>query len=868
MSQVTINGFAKQIGISVDKLITQLEQAGISGKVHADLLEDDEKIRLLQYLKGDASQKPEARERISLKRKSTDQIKQTSRTGAARTIHVEVKKRRTFVKRSVLEAQQAEAEAVAAEAQQRIEKEAKEKSQEKIRAAEQQAQQAEQEVVQERLRAEHEAQQSQQPPPSPEQKKEQQPLAPTMQTDASIASEADSQSAETALETAKTSAEKTTATVPSTPDRAAKKKDDKAKKGRKGKRGKQAADERSGRTELHATKRRKDKSRRQLRKPGNISSSIADQHAFEKPTEPTIHEVHIPETITVGELAQAMSIKAGEVIKAMMSMGSMVTINQVLDQDSAILLVEEMGHIAKVADADDPEAFIVHDDDAEQLPRSPVVTVMGHVDHGKTSLLDYLRKSTVAAGEAGGITQHIGAYKVKVNDQEICFLDTPGHEAFSAMRARGAGATDLVILVVAADDGVKPQTIEAINHAKVAEVPIIVAINKIDKEGADPERVKQELAHHEIISEGWGGDVLMTEVSAITGQGITELLESVLLQAEVADLKARACGNATGLIVEAWLDKGRGPVATVLVQQGMLKQGDIILAGQETGRVRVLADDQGRKTTQAGPSTPVEIQGLAGVPIVGDDLIVVSNERKAREIAFNRQSKSRELKLAHQQKSKLESMFNRMGTGDIKTLHVLIKADVQGSVEALRDSLEKLSVDEVNVNVIHGMVGGINESDVNLALAADAIMIGFNVRADATARKLIENEGVGVFYHNVIYDVVDAIKLTMTGMLSLLSKEEHVGLVEVRDVFRAPKIGAIAGCFVSEGIVKRNLPVRVLRDNIVIFDGAIDSLRRFKDDVAEVKNGYECGVGIRDYNDIKIGDQIEVFEIIQTAQEL
>ena len=649
-------------------------------------------------------------------------------------------------------------------------------------------------------------------------------------------------------------------------------KDDRPKKSRKSRRGRleEEGEEAPTREELHATKRRKNKNRRQpIRKPGQISSSTADQHAFEKPTAPVVHEVIIPETITVGELAQSMSIKAGEVIKAMMDMGSMVTINQILDQDTAVLLVEEMGHVPKVADADDPEALLVdEDDDVEQQSRPPVVTVMGHVDHGKTSLLDYLRNAKVAAGEAGGITQHIGAYKIKVDDNEICFLDTPGHEAFSSMRARGAKATDLVILVVAADDGVKPQTVEAINHAKAAEVPMIVAINKIDREQADIDRVKQELANHEVIPEDWGGDVLMNEVSALTGQGIDALLESVLLQAEIADLKARHDGNASGIVIEARLDRGKGPVATVLVQQGLLNQGDIILAGKETGRVRVLSDDSGNKVKSAGPSTPVEIQGLAGVPVAGDDLVVVSDERKAREIAIGRQGKSKEVKMAQQQKAKLESMFNRMEEGDVQTLNVLVKADVQGSVEALRDSLEKLSVDEVNVNVIHGMVGGINESDVNLAMAANGVIIGFNVRADGSARKLIETEDITVFYHNVIYDVVDSIKASMTGMLSPISKEEHVGLVEVRDVFRAPKIGAIAGCYVSEGIVKRNLPVRVLRDNIVIFEGAIDSLRRFKDDVSEVKSGYECGIGIKDYNDIKIGDQIEVFEIVQSAKEL
>lgn len=848
MPQVTIDGFAKQIGISIEKLLDQLEHAGISGKSKSDLLEDDEKIKLLQYLKGGT------KERISLKRKTTDQIKQTSRTGAARTVHVEVKKRRTFVKRSVLETEQAEIAAKNAE----IEEECLRQEEEARLTLEAEelakAQALENEKIRESKQAEID---------SGSNDVKENSLTESPNSEESVTSEVDVQPTDSQKPQVAGVTDKKLDTDA--------KKDDRPKKRKKGKRGKYAHDdENSGRTELHAAKRRRDKGRRQpLRKPGNISSSIADQHVFEKPTAPVIHEVQVPETITVGELAQSMSIKAGEVIKTMMAMGSMVTINQILDQDTAILLIEEMGHVAKVADEDDPEALLINQDEVvEEQSRPPVVTVMGHVDHGKTSLLDYLRKAKVAAGEAGGITQHIGAYKVSINDQEICFLDTPGHEAFSSMRARGAKATDIVILVVAADDGVKPQTIEAIHHAKAAGVPMIVAINKVDKEQADADRVKQELSNHQVIPEEWGGDVLMNEVSAITGQGTNELLESVLLQAEVADLKARLTGSATGLVIEARLDKGKGPVATVLVQHGILNQGDIILAGRETGRVRVLSDDLGRKVSHAGPSTPVEIQGLAGVPVAGDDLVVVSDERQAREIALNRQGKSKEVKMAQQQKTKLESMFNRMEGGAVKTLYVLVKADVQGSVEALRDSLEKMSVDEINVDVIHSMVGGINESDVNLAMAANAIVIGFNVRADATARKLIENESVSVHYHNVIYHVVDTVKATMSGLLSPIAKEEQVGLVEVREVFRAPKIGAIAGCFVSDGSVKRNLPVRILRDNIVIFEGAIDSLRRFKDDVNEVKNGYECGIGIKDYNDIKVGDQIEVFEIIQTAQEL
>jgi translation initiation factor IF-2 len=864
MSKVTIDSFAKQIGISIDKLLDQLEQAGIAGKKKDDLLEDDEKITLLQFLKGVGSQKQGAQGRISLKRKTTDEIRQTTRTGAARTVHVEVKKRRTFVKRSVLEAEQAEVLAKEAEVEAELirqqETEAAEiaAEAEKVRVAEEAQIVAEQQEAEEAGRLAQEALDAEKAKLTPE---------PVGETADEAPAKVSERIETVAVEPVPPVKELATAIIKPAPP---KEPESPAKKGKKGKKGRIGDTGGAGREELHASKKRKNKMRRSpSRKPGNISSSIADQHAFARPTAPVIHEVFVPDTITVGELAQAMSIKAGEVIKTMMGMGSMVTINQILDQDTAILLVEEMGHIAKASDHVDPEAILVEEvDDSELLPRPPVVTVMGHVDHGKTSLLDYLRNAKVVAGEAGGITQHIGAYKVKLNDHEICFLDTPGHEAFSAMRARGASATDLIILVVAADDGVKPQTIEAINHAKVAGVPMIVAINKIDREQADPDRVRQELTNYEVVPEEWGGDVLMNEVSAITGQGIDSLLESVLLQAEVADLRARAEGSATGIVIEARLDKGRGPVATVLVQQGTLKQGDIVLAGRETGRVRVISNDIGKTIKMAGPSTPVEIQGLSGVPVAGDELMVVTDERKARDVANSRQGKSKEIKLAKQQKAKLEGMFSKMVEGDVKTLNILVKADVQGSVEALRESLIKLSVDEVTVNVVHDMVGGINESDVNLAMAADAIIVGFNVRADSSARKLIENEGISIYYHNVIYDVVDTVKALMSGLLSPVSQEKHVGLVEVRDVFKAPKIGSIAGCYVTEGSVKRNLPVRILRDNIVIFEGAIDSLRRFKDDVNEVKAGYECGIGIKDYNDIKVGDQIEVFEVVQSAGTL
>jgi translation initiation factor IF-2 len=597
---------------------------------------------------------------------------------------------------------------------------------------------------------------------------------------------------------------------------------------------------------------------------------MSGQHAFEKPTQPIVREVVLPETITVAELAQKMSIKAAEVIKTLMGLGSLVTINQVLDRDTATVVIEEMGHTVKEAKPTSPEALLEQPLEAAGAaaaePRPPAVTVMGHVDHGKTSLLDHIRKTRVASGEAGGITQHIGAYHVKIDKGVVTFLDTPGHEAFTAMRARGARATDLVILVIAADDGVKPQTIEAIHHARDAGVPMVVAINKIDKPDADPERVRQELTKHEVVPEEWGGEELFVNVSAKTGEGIDKLLQAVLLQAELLELKAVKVGPASGIVVEARLDKGRGPVATVLIQRGTLHRGDIVLVGGEYGRVRAMLDENAKAVKEAGPSIPVELQGLSGVPYAGDELTCVESERKAREIALYRQGQLKDTKLARQQAARLADVFEQMKEGEFTTLSLLIKADVQGSVEALTDTLERLSTDEVKVKVIHGMVGGISESDVNLAVAAGAIIIGFNVRADSAARRLIESEGVDVHYYNVIYDAVDELRNAISGMLAPQIKEQMVGLAEVRDVFRARKFGAIAGCYVSEGVVRRNLPIRVLRDNVVIYEGELESLRRFKEDVNEVKAGTECGIGVKNYNDVKVGDQIEVYERIEIAR--
>ena len=813
MAAIKLQQFAEQIGITSSKLVQQLAAAGITEKGADDLLSDQEKEQLLSYLRGGGkAETPNDRPKITLSRKSTSSVRQASRTGPSRTVHVEVRKRRTYVRRGDLQRQQEEAKK-AAEAEEAA-RQAAEAEKEAKAAAEAEAVRAAQEVEQEQA----------------------------------------------ALSEPVTS---TVVELPPDDRKAAIKRDEKLKK-KKGK----GAD----REKLHVAAGRggRRKPKRKVVKPGKITSATAGQHAFERPTVPVVHEVRVPETITIAELAQAMSVKAAEVIKALMDMGTMVTINQVLDQDTGILVVEEIGHRAIAVDAEDPEDYLigVEEETRTQTRRAPVVTIMGHVDHGKTSLLDYLRKTHVASGEAGGITQHIGAYRVDTKHGPIAFLDTPGHEAFSSMRARGAKVTDIVILVVAADDGVKPQTVEAIHHARNAGVTVIVAINKIDKENADPERVKQELAKHEVIPESWGGDVLTNNISAVTGEGIDELLESVALQAEILDLRAPVDGLASGVVVEARLDKGRGAVTTVLVQKGTLKKGDILLVGREFGRVRAMTDDQGRTIREAGPSHPIEIQGLGGVPNSGDDAAVVSNERKAREIAMYRQGKLRESKLAKQQKAKLENIFKQMDEAETRTLNLIIKADVHGSVEALTESLEKLSRDEVRVTVVHGMVGGINESDVNLAAASDAIIIGFNVRADATARRLIESEGIDVHYYDVIYDVVEEVKAGLLGLLSPVIKEEAVGLADVRDVFRVSKIGAIAGCLMMEGEVRRGLPVRVLRDNVVIFDGQIDSLRRFKEDVGEVKAGVECGIGVRNYNDIKVGDQIEIYQKVEQRPTL
>ena len=808
MSETTVKSFADQIGVQPETLLRQLTDAGVSDKRTEDALSEDEKEQLFRFLRTSTGADEEAagRKKITLKLKSTSQVTHSTRTGGKRTVQVEVRRKRTFVKRTSAE--------VEPTAEVPVEPPA---------------------------------------PPAP---------APVAESPAAAPTPA-------AVETVAAVPATAPAAVPSPDTRKppAKEKDKPDRKSRGDKRGRG-----QDRGELHLAAGKRPKRKERMSK-SPVVTSVTGQHGFALPTTPIVHEVILPETITVAELSQKMAIKAAEVIKTLMKLGTMVTINQVLDRDTATIVVTELGHTVKEGRPESPEDLLETGGAiyGEAEPRPPVVTVMGHVDHGKTSLLDYIRKAKVAAGEAGGITQHIGAYHVETPKGVITFLDTPGHEAFTAMRARGAKATDIVVLVVAADDGVMPQTVEAIHHARNAGVPLVVAINKIDKPDAAPDRVRQELTQHSVISEEWGGQDQFVSVSAKTGEGIDALLDALLLQAEVLELKAPRQGPAQGLVVEARLDKGRGPVASVLVQRGLLQRGDVVLIGREFGRVRAMNDENGQPVKGAGPSIPVEVLGLSGVPNAGDEVAVVESERKAREIALYRQGKFKDVQLAARAATKLSNVLDQMqqevGAG-AKTLNLVIKADVQGSAGALSTSLEKLSTDEVKVKVVHSMVGGINESDANLAVASKAVIIGFNVRADAGARRLIEQNGIDVHYYNVIYDAVDEVKAAMTGMLSPQFKEQVVGLAEVRDVFRSPKFGAVAGCYVVEGVVKRNRPIRVLRDNVVIFEGELESLRRFKDDASEVKAGLECGIGVKNYNDVQVGDQIEVFEKVEVARTL
>jgi len=857
MSEVTVRELAEVVGIPVDRLLVQLGKSGLPHTDADQRLNEQDKAQLLGHLRhlhGGGETDASAPRKITLKRKSVNELK-ISTQGRKKTITVEVHKRRTYIRNqekqaveSVLVGNGDEAERMEA-AKQALHDEAKRRHQEideRLRTEEESREKEEtarqiEELERRKIAAEERAREQEQEKDTERKKEEEQ------QASASASEESDAARAKTEATLA---AEQ--AAVVSAKRGDARKPERGARKGDKPK---------HGRTELHVA-REKSGRRRKKPKARPVIKASPSRHGFELPTAPVVREVSIPETISVSELAQKMSIKSSELIKAMMNLGTMVTINQVIDQDTATIVVEELGHQPVTFKEDTVEDDLVQEsaDDRQSAPRSPVVTIMGHVDHGKTSLLDFIRRTKVADGEAGGITQHIGAYHVETDKGTLSFLDTPGHAAFTAMRARGAKVTDIVVLVVAADDGVMPQTVEAIQHARAAEVPIIVAVNKIDVPDADPERIKQDLANHEVIPESWGGDTIFVNVSAKTGEGVEELLESVILQSEVLELNAPASGPARGVVIESRLDKGRGPVASVLVQSGLLEKGDIILAGQEFGRVRSLYDQAGQETQQAGPSIPVEVLGLSGTPNAGDEAMVVPDERKAREIAQFRQVKDREVRLARQQAAKLENVFDQMTEGKVDVLNIVIKADVQGSVEALRDALTELSIDEVKVNVVTAATGGISETDVNLAIASKAIVIGFNVRADAAARRIIENEGVDLHYFSVIYEVIDTVKQAISGMLSPEVREAIIGIAEVRDVFRSKKLGAIAGCIVSEGVVRRSSPIRVLRDSVVIYEGELESLRRFKDDVSEVKSGTECGIGVKNYNDVKVGDQIEVFE--------
>ena len=928
MSDIKVKDLAKTIGVTAKHLVEQLNEAGVDISKTDDAITEEQKQVLLSFLQqrhGKSSENTvSAPKKITLKRKSVSEIKLggVARSGG-KSVSVEVRKKRTYIKRSPAEQAEAEAEALrqkeaeekaieqAKLEQQRLEEEAKQKQQQEESAREQQeiddvkreeaaisaAVEAEKEAEEEArlaaaeekkaLKAEEKASKTKKADAKPTKKLTASEIAhkkleeadakrraanlARLEAERALKERKKARQEEAVLEKERAQAKKD-ADAKEKEQKAVKKEREKANaapssKEKQDRRGANRAGQKpafGGRKELHvshgkAGRRKKKKGGAHKQAPMMESS---EEHGFTLPTEPVVHEVDVPETISVADLAQRMSVKAGEVIKALMGLGTMATINQALDQDTAVIVVEEMGHIAKPVQENEIEMSLdVSDEHAgEAESRAPVVTVMGHVDHGKTSLLDYIRSAKVTAGEAGGITQHIGAYMVETSRGKITFLDTPGHAAFTEMRSRGAKVTDIVILVVAADDGVMPQTIEAVQHAKAAGSVLIVAINKMDKEDANPERVKQELSNHEVIPEDWGGDAQFIPVSALTGKGIDDLLDAISLQAEVMELAAPVAGPAKGVVIESRLDKGRGTIVTVLVQSGTLRKGDIVVVGQEYGRVRAMFNDHGESLPESGPSTPVEILGLSGTPAAGDELQVAPDERKAREIANFRLTKAREIKMAQQQAAKLDEMFNKMESGDVKTLNIVVKADVHGSSEAVSQALLKLSTDQVKVNVIASGVGGINETDAQLAGASNAILIGFNVRADNTARRIIAEKGLDVQYFSIIYDLIDEVTQAMTGMLEPVYKDEIIGLARVDDVFRSPKFGDIAGCLVTEGVVKRTNPIRVLRDNVVIYEGELESLRSFKDDVNEVQSGVECGIGVKNYTDVKAGDQIEVFE--------
>jgi translation initiation factor IF-2 len=864
MTQVTVKELAQTVNTPVERLLQQMREAGLSHNSADQVVTDTEKQKLLSHLKGSA--KLDEPSKITLQRKTQTTLK----VSGSKTVNVEVRKKKTYVKQNPADSlaeQQRELEA------QRAAEEARLKAEEEAR---QQAEEARLKVEQEaRLKAEEEARQ--------------QAIAKSAQETAGAAAEvaAETKPEEVVEEVVVNKAAPVAAAVPAA-ESGERKREEPRRPAPPVVANKRDDDERRDRKHAQHRPSLKEKDKvggaRVVRSAGDEDDSFGgrrggrnksklkkrNQHGFQNPTGPVVREVNLGETITVAELAQQMSVKAAEVIKFMFKMGSPVTINQVLDRETAQLVAEELGHKVKLVSENALEEQLAESlkFEGEEVHRAPVVTVMGHVDHGKTSLLDYIRRAKVAAGEAGGITQHIGAYHVNTDRGMVTFLDTPGHAAFTAMRARGAQATDIVILVVAADDGVMPQTEEAIQHAKAAGVPIVVAVNKIDKPDADPDRVKHDLAGRDVIPEEWGGDTQFVHVSAKAGTGVDELLEAILLQAEVLELTATPSAPGRGVVIESRLDKGRGSVATVLVQNGTLRQGDMALVGVNYGRIRAMLDENGKPIKEAGPSIPVEILGLDGTPDAGDELTVLTDEKKAREVALFRQGKFREVKLARAQAGKLENIFENMGQDEKKTLNLVLKADVRGSLEALQSSLNGLGNDEVQVRVVAGGVGGITESDANLALASNAVLFGFNVRADAGARKIVEQEGLDLRYYNVIYDIIEDVKKALTGMLGSDVRENILGIAEVRDVFRSPKFGAVAGCMVIEGIVHRNRPIRVLREDIVIFEGELESLRRFKDDVPEVRAGMECGIGVKSYNDVKVGDKIEVFEKVEVARSL
>jgi translation initiation factor IF-2 len=832
MSDVTVKQLAEVVGTPVDRLLEQLQDAGLSKGGADDAVTDNEKMELLDFLRrshGRNDGTPLASQKITLRRKRVSELKVSAGAPGRRTVNVEVRGKRTYVKRSAALQDEVKKSQELEEERARQETEAAELERKRLEAE----QSKRQEEERKRKELEEEAKRKAVEEEEARRKVEEEEARRKAEEEAKAKSAADEKS--------------------SASERKRKEKET-----------------RYGRDEIHVAKGKA--GRRSKKRAVRLTpKTVESKHGFEKPTAPLVREVNVPDTITVAELANAMAVKAGEVIKAMMNMGEMATINQVIDQDTAVLVVEEMGHRAVTQSESDVEKSLTDDlhvekSEEEASSRPPVVTVMGHVDHGKTSLLDYIRRTRVAAGEAGGITQHIGAYHVETNRGMITFLDTPGHAAFTAMRARGAQSTDIVVLVVAADDGVKPQTVEAVQHARAAQVPLVIAVNKMDKPEADPERVRNELAQQDVIPDAWGGDTQFINVSAQTGDGIDELLEAILLQSELLELRAPREGYAAGVVVEATLDKGRGPVATVLVQTGTLHKGDIVVAGTEFGRVRALFDEAGNTIASAGPSIPAVVLGLSGTPNAGDELLATSDERKAKELAQYRQNKTRDLRLASQRPAKLEDVFSQIREGEVQVLNLMVKTDVQGSFEALREALEKLSNDEVQVKIIGGGVGGITESDVNLAAASQAILIGFNVRADGTARRMVTEQGVDLRYFSVIYEIIDQVKAAIGGMLSPEIQERIIGLAEVKEVFKSPQMGAVAGTIVVDGVVRRREPIRVLRDNVVIYEGELESLRRFKDDVEEVRMGTECGIAVRNYNDVKVGDQIEVYERTEVAR--